>query len=145
MDDCGVEDGGDGYERLPNVAPPPPSPHAGGLPRSRGRGYVFYRPDEPYDPGRGARASRAGRGLKACMIDAVFLEKLQHHHLVIYLTYAPHEYNTSYSGLLLAIKEPYARRLAYCLSTVRFTWSDVKLLDTDTNGVACTHRASSLF
>ncbi|KAH9168538.1 hypothetical protein EDB89DRAFT_1855427 [Lactarius sanguifluus] len=98
------------------------------------------------------RESRTGRGWIACTTDAVFLEKPQYYDLIIDLTsYAPTE-RRARPGLQLAIKEPYARRPTYRLSTIRFTWSDVKLwteldrilqLDADTNGVARAHRASS--
>ncbi|KAH8985050.1 hypothetical protein EDB86DRAFT_3105849 [Lactarius hatsudake] len=98
------------------------------------------------------RESRTGRGWIACTTDAVFLEKPQYYDLIIDLTpYAPTE-RRARPGLQLAIKEPYARRPTYRLSTIRFTWSDVKLwteldrilqLDADTNGVARAHRAPS--
>ncbi|KAH9025915.1 hypothetical protein EDB84DRAFT_1611676, partial [Lactarius hengduanensis] len=100
------------------------------------------------------RESRTGRGWIACTTDAVFLEKPQYYDLLIDLTsYAPTERRaTTRPGLQLAIKEPSARRPTYRLSTIRFTWSDVKLwteldrilqLDADTNGVARAHRAPS--
>ncbi|KAH9052330.1 hypothetical protein EDB87DRAFT_1797946 [Lactarius vividus] len=93
------------------------------------------------------RESRTGRGWIACTTDAVFFEKPQYYDLIIDLTsYAPTERRaTARPGLQLAIKEPYARRPTYRLSTIRFTWSDVKLwteldrilqLDADTNGIA---------
>ncbi|KAI9456040.1 hypothetical protein BJY52DRAFT_1213071 [Lactarius psammicola] len=99
------------------------------------------------------RESHTGRGWIACTTDAVFLEKPQHYDLIIDLTsYAPERRaTTARPGLQLTTKEPYARRPTYRLSTVRFTWSDVKLwteldrilqLDADTNGVA---RASPSF
>ncbi|KAH9169740.1 hypothetical protein EDB89DRAFT_2072598 [Lactarius sanguifluus] len=89
------------------------------------------------------RESRTGRGWIACTTDAVFLEKPQYYDLIIDLTsYAPTECRAR-PGLQLAIKEPYARRPTYRLSTIRFTWSDVKLLDADTNGVARAHRGLS--
>ena len=75
------------------------------------------------------RESRTGRGWIACTTDAVFLEKPQHYDLVIDMTtYASERLATARPGLQLAIKEPYARRPTYRLSTVRFTWSDVKLV-----------------
>jgi len=75
------------------------------------------------------RESRTGRGWIACTTDAVFLEKPQHYDLVIDLTsYAPDRRATARPGLQLATKEPDARRPTYRLSTVRFTWSDVKLV-----------------
>ncbi|KAI9433131.1 hypothetical protein H4582DRAFT_1820081, partial [Lactarius indigo] len=102
------------------------------------------------------RESRTGRGWIACTTDAVFLEKPQYYDLVVDLTsYAPTERRaTARPGLQLATKESYARRPTYRLSTIRFTWSDVKLwteldrilqLDADTNGVARAraHRASA--
>jgi hypothetical protein len=78
------------------------------------------------------RESRTGRGWIACTTDAVFLEKPQYYDLVIDMTtYAPERSAaTARPGLQLAIKEPYARRPTYRLSTVRFTWSDVKLVRT---------------
>lgn len=92
------------------------------------------------------RESRTGRGWIACTTDALFLEKPQHYDLVIDLTtYASERLATARPGLQLAIKESYARRPTYRLSSVRFTWSDVKLwtelerilqLDEDTNGAA---------
>ncbi|KAH8980082.1 hypothetical protein EDB92DRAFT_2107324 [Lactarius akahatsu] len=102
------------------------------------------------------RESRTGRGWIACTTDTVFLEKPQYYDLLIDLTsYAPTERRaTARPGLQLAIKELSARRPTYRLSTIRFTWSDVKLwteldrilqLDADTNGVARAraHRASA--
>lgn len=75
------------------------------------------------------RESRTGRGWIACTTDAVFLEKPQHYDLVIDLTsYAPENRAAARPGLQLTTKEPYARRPTYRLSTVRFTWSDVKLV-----------------
>ncbi|KAF8264240.1 hypothetical protein EI94DRAFT_1738825 [Lactarius quietus] len=92
------------------------------------------------------RESQTGRGWIACTTDAVFLEKPQYYDLVIDLTtYASERLATARPGLQLSIKELYARRPTYRLSSVRFTWSDVKLwtelerilqLDADTNGVA---------
>ncbi|KAH9025910.1 hypothetical protein EDB84DRAFT_361093 [Lactarius hengduanensis] len=95
--------------------------------------------------------SRTGRSRIECTTDAVFLEKPQYYDLIIDLiSYAPTEHRAR-PGRQLAIKEPYARRPTYRLSTIRFTWSDVKLteldrilqLDADTNGIAHAHRASS--
>ena len=75
------------------------------------------------------RESHTGRGWIACTTDALFLEKPQHYDLVIDLTtYASERLATARAGLQLAIKEPSARRPTYRLSTVRFTWSDVKLV-----------------
>jgi hypothetical protein len=75
------------------------------------------------------RESRTGRGWIACTTDALFLEKPQHYDLVIDLTtYASERLATARPGLQLAIKESYARRPTYRLSSVRFTWSDVKLV-----------------
>lgn len=75
------------------------------------------------------RESRTGRGWIACTTDAVFLEKPQYYDLVIDVTtYASERLATARPGLQLAIKEPYTRRPTYRLSTVRFTWSDVKLV-----------------
>jgi hypothetical protein len=75
------------------------------------------------------RESRTGRGWIACTTDALFLEKPQHYDLVIDLTtYASERLASARPGLQLAIKEQYARRPTYRLSSVRFTWSDVKLV-----------------
>ena len=75
------------------------------------------------------RESRTGRGWIACTTDAVFLEKPQYYDLIIDVTtYASERLATARPGLQLAIKESYARRPTYRLSTVRFTWSDVKLV-----------------
>ncbi|KAH9052235.1 hypothetical protein EDB87DRAFT_1835957 [Lactarius vividus] len=82
----------------------------------------------------------------------LFLEKLQYYDLIIDLTsYAPSECcATAHPGLQLTIKE----LPTYRLSTIHFTWSDVKLwteldrilqLNADTNGIthACAHHASA--
>ena len=75
------------------------------------------------------RESLTGRGWIACTTDALFLEKPQHYDLVIDLTtYASERLASARPGLQLAIKEQYARRPTYRLSSVRFTWSDVKLV-----------------
>ena len=75
------------------------------------------------------RESRTGRGWIACTTDALFLEKPQHYDLVIDLTtYASERLAAARPGLQLVIKEPSARTPTYRLSTVRFTWSDVKLV-----------------
>ncbi|KAF8264683.1 hypothetical protein EI94DRAFT_1805512 [Lactarius quietus] len=90
------------------------------------------------------RESQTSRGWIACTTNAVFLEKPQHYDPVIDLTtYEFERLATAPPGLQLSTKQPYARRPTYGLSTVRFTWSDVKLctelerilqLDADTNG-----------
>jgi hypothetical protein len=75
------------------------------------------------------RESLTGRGWIACTTDALFLEKPQHYDLVIDLTtYASERLATARPGLQLVIQEPSSRRPTYRLSTVRFTWSDVKLV-----------------
>ncbi|KAF8264681.1 hypothetical protein EI94DRAFT_1737889 [Lactarius quietus] len=87
--------------------------------------------------------------------NAVFLEKPQHYDLVIDLiTYAYERLATAHLGLQLSMKEPYARRPTYRLSTLCFTWSEVKLwtelerilqLDADPNGVARTRTPPALW
>ncbi len=65
----------------------------------------------------------------------------QHYDLVIDLTsYAPDRCATARPGLQLAIKEPYVRRPTYRLSTVRFTWSDVKLVRAPVHRTRRRHR-----
>jgi hypothetical protein len=61
--------------------------------------------------------------------DAVFLEKPQYYDLVIDMTtFSPER--ASRPGLQLSVREPngHSRRPSYRLSTVRFTWSDVRLV-----------------
>ena len=62
--------------------------------------------------------------------DAVFLEKPQYYYLVIdMMTFSPER--ATCPGLQLSVRSqmvtPKSRRASYRLSTVRFTWSDVKL------------------
>jgi hypothetical protein len=73
--------------------------------------------------------STTGRGWIACTTDAVFLEKPQYYDLVIDMTtFSPER--ASRPGLQLSVREPngHSRRPSYRLSTVRFTWSDVRLV-----------------
>ncbi|KAH9012267.1 hypothetical protein EDB84DRAFT_1536643, partial [Lactarius hengduanensis] len=80
--------------------------------------------------------SRTGRGWIACTTDVVFLEKPQYYNLIIDLiSYAPTK-RCARPGLQLAIKEPFARRPTYRLSTIRFTWSNVRLVRTPAPNVA---------
>jgi DENN domain-containing protein 11 len=102
-----------------------------------------------HDIGRLERESETGRGWVACAFfrelctfafltvffshvgttDAVFLEKPQYYDLVIDMTsFSPER--ASRPGLQLSVKEPNgrSRRPSYRLSTIRFTWSDVKLV-----------------
>ena len=61
--------------------------------------------------------------------DALFLEKPQYYDLVIdTTTFSPER--VSRPNLQLSVREPNgrSRRPSYRLSTVRFTWSDVKLV-----------------
>lgn len=63
--------------------------------------------------------------------DAVFMEKPQYYDLVIDMTsFSPER--ASRPGLQLSIREPNgrSRKPSYRLSTIRFTWSDVKLVRT---------------
>ncbi|KAH9027386.1 hypothetical protein EDB85DRAFT_1975125 [Lactarius pseudohatsudake] len=73
--------------------------------------------------------SRTGRDWIACTTDAVFLEKPQYYDLIDLTSYAPTK-RRARPGLQLAIQEPYAPRPTYRLSTIRFTWSNVRLVQT---------------
>lgn len=96
-----------------------------------------------HDIGLLERESTTGRGWIACTTDALFLEKPQYYDLVIDMTtFLPER--ASRPNLQLSVRDPNgrSRRPSYRLSTVRFTWSDVKLwneldrilqLDADTN------------
>ncbi|KAI9461513.1 hypothetical protein F5148DRAFT_243292 [Russula earlei] len=99
-----------------------------------------------HDIERIERESETGRGWIACTTDAVFLEKAQYYDLVIDMTFFSPE-RASRPSLQLSVQEPNgrSRKPSYRLSTVRFTWSDVKLwneldrilqLDADINGSA---------
>jgi hypothetical protein len=102
-----------------------------------------------HDIGRLERESETGRGWVACTsfrelytfclphrfflhvgtTDAVFLEKPQYYDLIIDMTaFSPER--ASRPGLQISVKEPNgrSRRPSYHLSTIRFTWSDVKLV-----------------
>jgi hypothetical protein len=66
--------------------------------------------------------------------DTVFLEKPQYYDLVIDMTtFSPER--ASRPDLQLSVREPNgsSRRPLYRLSTIRFTWSDVKLVRPDPN------------
>lgn len=62
----------------------------------------------------------------------MFLEKPQYYDLVIDMTTFSAE-QASRPDLQLSVKEPngHSRRPSYRLSTIRFTWSDVKLVRPD--------------
>lgn len=101
-----------------------------------------------HDIERLERESETGRGWIACAFylwglsafdlfsqitlslgttDAVFLEKPQYYDLVIDMTsFSPER--ASRPSLQLSVKELNGRRPSYRLSTIRFTWSDVKLV-----------------
>jgi hypothetical protein len=104
-----------------------------------------------HDIGLLERESTTGRGWIACMwyfqwafvrlvivsptlsigtTDALFLEKPQYYDLIIDMrTFSPER--ASRPNLQLSVREPNggrSRRASYRLSTVRFTWSDVKLV-----------------
>jgi hypothetical protein len=100
-----------------------------------------------HDIGLLERESTTGRGWIACTwyfqgllfaellfhsigtTDALFLEKPQYYDLVIDMTtFSPER--ASRPNLQLSVREPNgrSRRPSYRLSTVRFTWSDVKLV-----------------
>ncbi|KAI0292962.1 hypothetical protein B0F90DRAFT_1811880 [Multifurca ochricompacta] len=86
-----------------------------------------------HDIGVLERESTTGRGWIACTTDAVFLEKPQYYDLVIDMTTFSPERAYSRPSLQLSVKEPstlngrVSRKPSYRLSTIRFTWSDVKL------------------
>jgi hypothetical protein len=101
-----------------------------------------------HDIGRLERESETGRGWVACAFyltelsnpfsqfllykgttDTVFLEKPQYYDLVIDMTSFSPEH-ASRPTFQLSVKESNgrSRRPSYCLSTVCFTWSDVKLV-----------------
>ncbi|KAI0247533.1 hypothetical protein BJV78DRAFT_1244684 [Lactifluus subvellereus] len=72
--------------------------------------------------------SNTGCGWIACTTDAVFMEKPQYYDLIIDMTsFSPER--ASRPGLQLSVREPNgrSRKPSYHLSTIRFTWSDVKL------------------
>ncbi|KAH9052326.1 hypothetical protein EDB87DRAFT_1692384 [Lactarius vividus] len=170
MEDGGAEDGGDGYEHYTHGSPTLHLPH---LLRMLGPFSLTLYDHDQMTKGLGMsttpqfkgkqkeginvltivtlhnidtlkQESRTSHSWIACTIDAMFLEKLAlrpgHRlnflHTLCCATMCP--------GLQPVIKEPYARRLTYRLSTSCFTWSDVKLwtkldcilqLDADLNGV----------
>ena len=101
-----------------------------------------------HDIGLLEHESTTGRGWIACAFflkelslefilsvgttDAVYLEKPQYYDLVIDMTtFSPER--ASRPGLQLSVREPngHSRRASYRLSTIRFTWSDVKLVRPD--------------
>ncbi|THH31679.1 hypothetical protein EUX98_g2518 [Antrodiella citrinella] len=73
--------------------------------------------------------SKTGRGWIACTTDAIFLEKPSYYDLIIDLTTASPSGRTSRPTLYIPkpISQPGPRGPTHRLSTVRFTWSDVKL------------------
>lgn len=75
-----------------------------------------------------------GRGWVACTTDAIFLERPQYYDLLVDLTATPSRGGrpTMASAKASTSELPSPRRQNYKLSTVRFTWSDVKL-------VSCLH------
>ncbi|KAI0641636.1 hypothetical protein C8Q79DRAFT_988423 [Trametes meyenii] len=70
--------------------------------------------------------SKSGRGWIACTTDAIFLDKPAYYDLLIDLRPAtPNTRPTFY--LPKVVEQPNTRNPSYRLSTVRFTWSDVRL------------------
>ncbi|KAH9052336.1 hypothetical protein EDB87DRAFT_1692390 [Lactarius vividus] len=156
MEDGEAEDGGDGYEhytpRFPDIAPPPPSLvnthiHAAAcqicmFPAAVWLGFkgkqkeginvltivALHNIDTP------KQESRTSHSWIACTIDVMFLEKLalrSGHRLNFLRTKCC---ATIRPGLQPVIKEPYARRPTYRLST----WIELDCilqLDADSNGV----------
>ena len=77
------------------------------------------------------RESATGRGWIACTTDALFMERPQYYDLIIDLTTST-PYKNSRPTLHLSKCTPAStngkKKASYKLETVRFTWSDVKLV-----------------
>lgn len=93
-----------------------------------------------HDIDRLEQASRDGRGWVACTTDAIFLEKPQHYDLLVDLTTTPTRGSRPAMSSPKVADPSSSRGINYKLSSVRFTWSDVKLVS---NGIGmvrfCTH------
>lgn len=74
--------------------------------------------------------SKIGRGWIACTTDAIFLEKPSYYDLLIDLTTVPSKASrpTLSSSKTFEQFNGTGRKIHHRLSTVRFTWSDVKLV-----------------
>jgi hypothetical protein len=72
--------------------------------------------------------SMDGRGWVACTTDAIFLEKPQYYDLLLDLTAMPTRGGRPTMASPKPSSEQSFRSDKYKLSTVRFTWSDVKLV-----------------
>ncbi|KAF9074596.1 hypothetical protein BDP27DRAFT_1416010 [Rhodocollybia butyracea] len=76
---------------------------------------------------------KTGRGWIACTTDAIFLERPSYYDLLIDLTTSTPDKATRptfYSSLPIPAQQASSSRSpTHCLSTIRFTWSDVKLVN----------------
>lgn len=74
------------------------------------------------------RESKTGQGWIACTTDAIFLEKPSYYDLLIDLTTTLNKSSRPTLSTSRLFDQAGSRRPSYKLSTVRFTWSDVKLV-----------------
>ena len=83
-----------------------------------------------HDLDRLTEESLDGRGWIACTTDAIFLEKPQYYDLLVDLTTTPNRgaRPTMASSKVAPSPSPTHKGRNFKLSTVRFTWSDVKLV-----------------
>lgn len=74
--------------------------------------------------------SAKGRGWIACTTDAIFMEKPQYYDLIIDLTTSTPNKTSRPTLHMSKLASPSngKRKAGYKLETVRFTWSDVKLV-----------------
>ncbi|CDO70165.1 hypothetical protein BN946_scf185009.g16 [Trametes cinnabarina] len=70
--------------------------------------------------------SKSGRGWIACTTDSIFLDKPAHYDLLIDLRSATPNTRPTFH-VSKPVEQPNGRGVSYRLSSVRFTWSDVRL------------------
>ena len=82
------------------------------------------------------RESATGQGWIACTTDALFMERPQYYDLIIDLTTSTPYKNSRPTLHLSKMTSPSSsgkRKATFKLETVRFTWSDVKLVSSESN------------
>ncbi len=82
------------------------------------------------DLGRLEQESQTGRGWIACTTDAIFLEKPSYYDLLVDLTTTPARGSRPAFSAAKSIEQIGGRGPSHRLSSIHFSWSDVKLVST---------------